>query len=107
RSALVSAMLRLKVEDSSRDELTLSIVDGGWQGDELTYDRRPPEGTAIATVGGGREGGWLQVDIAGTIWQASGDELTIAVASEGSDGIDFTSSEAVVDQPHLVLVLED
>lgn len=107
RSAVLSAALRLKVEDSSRDELTLSIVDGGWQRDELTYDRRPPEGTAIATVGGGREGGWLQVDIAGTIRQASGDELTIAVASEGSDGIDFTSSEAVVDQPHLVLVLED
>lgn len=105
-SRVLSANVRLRVDNPSADEQFVAVVEtNDWDENEVTYNTRPATGTPIFTLPGALDNVWVSLDITSAIKQADGPELTIAIDSNENDGIDFASSDAPEDHPELVVVL--
>ncbi len=105
---VTAAKLRLKVIDSSSSTQNIKLsTDNSWTEAGITYNNKAALGSTLATLAGGRAGNWVEVDITPTVAGNVGQIVTLGMDSSGSDGIDFNSSQASVDQPVLHVEYQD
>ena len=99
-----SAILKVKVTDPSDGVQNIKdVVGNNWNEATLTYSNRPAVAAKIATVKGGRTGGWLSIDITGHVAGKTGQIMSIAFDTLDSDGLYFNAKEASDGGPELVI----
>ncbi len=105
-----SAKLRFKIT-ASKDAPSVSpqrvrqVANTSWTEETLTFANRPDLGTILATnSGGGVANQWIQLDITSFVKSNIGTVFTLAIDSPRADGMNISSSEAVVtNRPRIVL----
>ncbi len=109
-----SAKLRIRVIDhiygaSTSIQNVKTVSDDDWLENDVTYSSMPALGDTIATLNGGIEGSFVEIDITSLARSKVGQLLSLAIDSIGSDGLDFYSREhADADRrPVLVLTVQE
>jgi acid phosphatase len=99
-----SAKLRLYVIDSSSSSHTVKYVgNSSWGEYAMTWENRHRRNEAIGSFGRAYSGHWIEVDITSSVQQHVGALYSVAIETNGSDGVDFNSREASSNRPQLVL----
>jgi hypothetical protein len=107
-SAATGARLRLWVTDKSSNGPEVRTVNGPWDEATLTYDGRPPVGSAvIADAGSVPAGRWLEYNVGAVV--AGNGVVDLALVGDSSDGTDFASREDAdpARRPQLVVASDD
>jgi hypothetical protein len=109
-----SAKLRIRVIDhiygaSTSIQNIKTVSDDAWLENDVTYGTLPSLGDTIATIAGGIEGSFVELDITSFARSKVGQSLSLGIDSIGTDGLDFYSREhADADRrPVLVLTIEE
>jgi len=109
-----SAKLRIRVIDhifgaSTSIQNIRTVSDDAWLENDVTYSTMPGLGDTIATIAGGIEGSFVELDITSFARSKVGQSLSLGIDSIGTDGLDFYSREhADADRrPVLVLTIEE
>jgi hypothetical protein len=99
-----SAKLRLYVIDSSSSSHTVKLVgNSSWGEYAMTYNNRHARNTVLTTFGRVSSGHWVEVDLTPSVQQYAGSLYSVAIETNGSDGVDFNSREASSNRPQLVI----
>ncbi|RKH90881.1 DNRLRE domain-containing protein [Corallococcus sp. AB045] len=89
---LVQARLRLYAKQGTNTGLSFHPVTGGVWESTLTWNNRPMEGPAIATVSSVANDAWLTAEVKGAA--SDRETLSVGVFPLGDDGAEFSSREA-------------
>ncbi|MHA7630622.1 CBM96 family carbohydrate-binding protein [Corallococcus sp. M7] len=89
---LIQARLRLYAKQGTSTGLSFHPVTGGVREDDLVWNTRPVEGSAIATASYVDPDTWLMVDVKDAARSRS--LLEVGVLPMGDDGAEFSSREA-------------
>jgi PKD repeat protein len=102
-AAVLSATLRLFVEDGSDDGGTVYQAANGWSELGITWGNAPG-GTAIGNLGSVSSGTWVEFDVSA---QVQGDGIYSFALTSNSTNSAYYSSREGVNPPELVLLLGD
>lgn len=89
---LIQARLRLYVKDGTSTGVSFHQLMGGFGENTLTWNNRPVEGIAVATVTSAATDSWLTAEVKDAARSRS--SLDVGVLPMGDDGADFSSREA-------------
>ncbi|UCF35517.1 MAG: DNRLRE domain-containing protein [Acidobacteriota bacterium] len=101
-SGVVSAVLRLYVEDGSSDAGTIFLTSNDWTEGGITWANAPQaSGAALDNPGAAATGSWVEYNVSGAV---SGDGVYsfVLISSSGDSGM-FTSREGAANQPELMI----
>ncbi|MBX3054750.1 MAG: DNRLRE domain-containing protein [Caldilineaceae bacterium] len=110
-ATLRSAYLRLRVADVGGAESTstqsIRLSQGSdWEEQTIVFQNRPALADGVlGTVAGGTQGVWIDVPLGEALQFLLGETATLAVESEGSDGLDVSAREGS-HPPQLVLAYD-
>ncbi len=101
--SVLSARLRMFVENGSSDGPSLYEAGGGWTESGITWNNRPPAiGGAVADIGVTPRDTWVEYDVTGHV---TGDAVyDFVLKPDSSNGVRFSSRETSL-PPELVLVV--
>lgn len=101
---ITNAVLRLWVDDASGHTQNIKPVnDNNWNEFTLNYNNQPATGPILTSFNGGGRNNWVEIDISNALTQNPNGPFTIAIDSEGNNGISFNSKEAGSEAPQLVV----
>ena len=104
RASMKTATLRMMVANGSGGTQSLKLAsDTAWGESAITYANRPALGAAFKTFGGGALGFSVAVDVTAGLAGKSGQLVTLAIDSVGSDGYAFYSRENSTNKVTLVI----
>ncbi|AFE05299.1 hypothetical protein COCOR_03546 [Corallococcus coralloides DSM 2259] len=89
---LVQARLRLYAKQGTNTGVSFHPVTGGAYPPALTWNKRPTEGAAVATVASVANDAWLTADVKGAVLDRH--TFDVGVLPVGDDGAEFSSLEA-------------
>lgn len=102
--AINSAKLRITITDSSSDRQTIKFVNNtSWGERTITYSNRPIPAETIGSIGSGRSGGIVEVDLISFIRNQAGKIISVAIEQSGGNELDFGSKETSSGKPLLVV----
>ncbi|WP_158621597.1 CBM96 family carbohydrate-binding protein [Corallococcus aberystwythensis] len=89
---LVQARLRLYAKQGTSTGVSFHPVTGGAYPPALTWNTRPTEGAAVATVASVANDAWLTAEVKGAVTDRH--TFDLGVLPQGDDGAEFSSIEA-------------
>ncbi|RKH46168.1 DNRLRE domain-containing protein [Corallococcus sp. AB050B] len=89
---LIQARLRLYAKQGTNTGVSLHPVTGGAYPPAVTWNTRPTEGAAVATVASVANDAWLTADVKGAVLDRH--TFDVGVLPMGDDGAEFSSLEA-------------
>jgi hypothetical protein len=102
-SRVNSAKLHLYVIDSSSVSHTVKLVEHPLWGEyDMTYNNRHARNPVLTTFGSVSSGNWIEIDLTASVHDHAGGYYSIAIETNGSDGVDFNSRETS-NKPNLVI----
>ena len=105
---LQAAKLRFYVVDSTSGQIAIKQVENtSWDELSMTYTTRATPGSLITTFNGGTSGSWVEVDVTAGVNGRLGQIVSFALDETNSNGLDFSSREATINKPLLILDIED
>jgi hypothetical protein len=105
--SISSATLRMWVMNASTSPNQIkNVSDNSWTESTITFANKPAKGATITgfTPNGGT-GAWEEVLITSAVTAGAGSLMSIAIDTAGTDGFQFSSSEAATNRVELVIVL--
>jgi hypothetical protein len=104
--APTSATLRVFSLMDSMEGPAVYAADSNWSEGEITWENRPPRTSEpLDTVGAVLADSWIEFDVTDLI---SGDGVyTFLLATESTDGLNFSSRESPDNQPFLAITVAD
>jgi hypothetical protein len=101
-ATITSAKLRLFVTNSSQVAGSVYATGGNWNENSVTWSNSPAPGAMIATLPGpASPGHWREADVKNAI--ATGGAVSLVVASQSPDGVDYASTERGSQPPTLTV----
>lgn len=100
---LSSARLRLYITNSSVDTQSIYETNTNWDELSLSYATMPLPGINIATIQATNPNAWVDVDLTEYMRSKIGQPVSFMILANTTDGIVFSSREAVQNDPELVL----
>ncbi|KKR80712.1 MAG: hypothetical protein UU26_C0011G0003 [Candidatus Daviesbacteria bacterium GW2011_GWC1_40_9] len=102
---VTSAKLRIYLTNFSTGTQNIkSVTNTSWSESSLTYNNKPTTGTTIASFAGNSSSTWKEVDLTPFLSDKAGQTFSLAVEQSATDGIDFSSREAM-NKPQIVVTL--
>jgi hypothetical protein len=101
---VVSAKLRLFSTNPTSQGPALYSAAASWDERTVTWASRPArQGSAVATLGAVALNEWVELDVTPLV--TGNGVLSVALVARATDGVDFSSREAVGQKPELVVTL--
>ena len=101
--AINSALLKVKITDSSTGPYFVKKVTGTWNENTVTYNTRPALGNFTTSFRDGTAGTYMFVNLTQFVNENKGTMASFNISETNSDGLQFNSREATADKPQLII----